>query len=47
MTRAAFASGGHTGEMVPLLAAGPHSERFGGIHENTFIGKMLKELVGR
>lgn len=47
ITQTAFASGGHTGEMVPLLAAGPHSGRFGGIHENTNIGKMLKELVGR
>lgn len=36
---------GHTGEMVPLFAFGPESERFGGIRENEEIGRMLREVV--
>lgn len=35
----------HTGEMVPLFAYGPGSERFGGIRENDEIGRLLMEAV--
>ena len=45
ITKAAFTTTGHTGEMVPLFAYGPASQRFGGIHDNTYIGKTLIELV--
>jgi alkaline phosphatase len=44
---ARYTSGGHTAEMVPLFAAGPDAERFGGIKDNTEIGKLLLELVRR
>lgn len=36
---------GHTASMVPLFAFGPGAERFAGIHDNTDIGRMLKEVV--
>ena len=40
---AAFATGYHTGVMVPIFAYGPGAENFGGIYENTAIfNKMLK-----
>ncbi len=35
----------HTAIMVPILAAGPGSERFSGIIDNTDIGRRLIELV--
>jgi alkaline phosphatase len=47
MVEPAFTSGGHTMEMVPILAYGPGAEPFGGIHDNTFIGKRLIEYVSR
>ena len=34
----------HTAVMVPIFAFGPQSEIFGGIHENTFIGKKIIEF---
>ncbi len=41
----AFTATHHTGAMVPLFALGPGAERFGGIHSNSEVGKMLLELV--
>jgi len=42
-----FVHGDHTASMVPLFAAGPGSEAFGGIHDNTDIGKtMIRYLTG-
>ncbi|MBE0644682.1 MAG: alkaline phosphatase [Bacteroidetes bacterium] len=37
--------GEHTANMVPVLAYGPSSARFGGIHRNNEIGRMLQELL--
>ncbi|MBN2028996.1 alkaline phosphatase [bacterium] len=42
-----FASGDHTATMVPLFAYGPQSELFEGIHDNTFVGKAMIELINR
>jgi len=39
-----FAYEHHTGVMVPVFAQGPQSEIFGGIHENTFVGKKIIEF---
>lgn len=40
-----WASGSHTASMVPVLAIGPGSSAFGGIHRNTEIGQMLHALL--
>jgi alkaline phosphatase len=45
ITRADFTTTSHTGEMVPLFSFGPGSQRFGGIHDNTFVGITLIEMV--
>ncbi len=37
---------GHTGEDVPLWAAGPGQERFQGVLDNTDVPKILCELLG-
>ena len=37
---------GHSGTMVPLFAAGPHSEHFSGIKDNTEIPVILSKLLG-
>lgn len=40
-----FATGGHTGIMVPVYAFGPGAEDFSGIYENTeFLPRLLKLL---
>jgi alkaline phosphatase len=44
---AAYATGGHTGTMVPLFAYGPGAERFGGIRRNDEVGRALLELMRR
>lgn len=44
---AAYATTGHTGQMVPLFAKGPGAERFGGIKDNFQVGRILQELVKR
>jgi alkaline phosphatase len=44
---ARYVSAEHTGEMVPLFASGPGSERFGGIIDNFKVGQILLEFVGR
>jgi|GEM_PF-5964399 len=43
--RAAYATGGHSGEMVPLFAYGPGATRFAGIRRNDEIGRLLMEMV--
>ncbi|KAF1079303.1 MAG: Alkaline phosphatase [Candidatus Rifleibacterium amylolyticum] len=40
-----FSSDNHTAAMVPVFAFGPDAEKFGGIYDNTHIGKTLIELV--
>ncbi len=45
ISSASFTTGGHTGSMVPLFAFGPGAGLFGGIHDNTFIGKTMIELL--
>ena len=40
-----FTTESHTGTMVPLFAYGPSAEQFGGIRDNTFIGKTLIALI--
>lgn len=40
-----YASGGHTGVLIPLFAHGPGAERFGGIIRNDRVGQILLELV--
>jgi len=42
---AEYTTGGHTGESVPLFAFGPGAERFGGMRDNTEIGRILRELI--
>jgi alkaline phosphatase len=42
---AKFSGGGHTGIMVPVYASGPGSEKFSGIHENTFFFGIFKDLL--
>jgi alkaline phosphatase len=42
-----YTTTGHTGQMVPLFAAGPGAERFGGIKDNFRVGQILMELVKR
>lgn len=36
-----FNNSHHTAEMVPIFAYGPLADIFGGIHDNTFVGKQL------
>ncbi len=43
--QAAWTSEDHTGVMAPLFAFGPGSARFGGIHRNDEIGRMLFQLI--
>ncbi len=40
-----YATDDHTASMVPLFASGPGSAAFGGIHDNTFIGKEIKRII--
>jgi alkaline phosphatase len=41
-----YGTGSHTAGLVPLFAAGPGAERFGGLKDNDEVGRILKELVG-
>lgn len=43
---AAFTSDYHTGTMIPVFAAGPGSEMFGGIYENIAIYDKMKAAFG-
>jgi alkaline phosphatase len=40
-----YASGGHTGALIPIFATGPGAERFGGIIRNDRVGQILMEVV--
>lgn len=40
-----YASGAHTGTLIPLFASGPGAERFSGIIENYRVGEILLEMV--
>lgn len=40
-----YATRRHTGTFVPLFAAGPGAERFGGILRNDRVGQLLLEMV--
>ena len=40
-----YASGAHTGVLIPIIASGPGAERFGGIIRNDEVGRALIELV--
>jgi alkaline phosphatase len=40
-----YTGGGHTGTMVPIFAFGPEAERFGGIHDNDEIGRLLRSAL--
>ncbi|WP_322406192.1 alkaline phosphatase [Idiomarina sp. PL1-037] len=45
ITGTGWTTGGHTGVDVPVFAAGPYSENFGGYMDNTDIGKQLIKIV--
>lgn len=40
-----YTTGGHTAAFVPLFASGPQASRFGGLRDNTEIGRALMEIV--
>jgi alkaline phosphatase len=40
-----YTTGGHTAAFVPLFAAGPQASRFGGLRDNTEIGRTLMDIV--
>jgi alkaline phosphatase len=42
-----YATTGHTGQMVPLFAAGPGAHLFGGVKDNFRVGQILMGLVQR
>lgn len=44
---ASYGTRDHTAELVPLFAAGPGAERFGGIRDNDEVGRILLDIVGR
>ncbi|NQT27511.1 alkaline phosphatase [candidate division KSB1 bacterium] len=44
--KADYTTGGHTGVMVPVFAAGPKAELFMGIYENTAIFYKIKKALG-
>ena len=47
VTRPDFGSGDHSAAMVPLLAYGPGSAAFGGMQDNTDLGRTLIRYVSR
>ena len=47
VSRPHFASEDHSAAMVPLLAFGPGSEAFGGMLDNTEVGRLLFEATER
>ena len=47
VTRPDFGSGDHSAAMVPVLAFGPGSAAFGGIQDNTDLGRTLIRYVSR
>jgi alkaline phosphatase len=42
-----FTSGGHTATMVPIFAYGPGAGAFGGVLDNTKVGRLLIDFVTR
>lgn len=40
-----FSTGGHDGIAVPVFAYGPHAEDFAGVHENSEVGEIVKNLL--
>ncbi len=42
---AKWSSDDHTASLVPLFAFGPGADRFGGLHRNDEVGRMLQELI--
>lgn len=40
-----FSTGGHTAALVPIFSYGPKAEEFGGMLDNTDIGKNLIKLL--
>jgi alkaline phosphatase len=46
VARVRWATNGHTAQWVPLLAAGPRSEVFGGILDNSEVGRRIAHLLG-
>ncbi|MGE7761837.1 alkaline phosphatase [Peribacillus sp. NPDC097895] len=44
--RAASSTGGHTANMIPVFAAGPGSEAFEGVIDNTDISKIITKASG-
>ncbi|MBN1163095.1 MAG: alkaline phosphatase [Candidatus Krumholzibacteriota bacterium] len=45
VSASAFTTNEHTAGMVPLFAYGPGSQRLGGIHDNTFVGRVMIEYI--
>ena len=45
-SRMSFASGSHSGVMVPVFAYGPGAEQFSGIQQNTDIPRKIMQLLG-
>ena len=45
VTKSGFTTDNHTPSMVPVFAYGPGSEAFGGIIDNTDIGKLMINYV--
>ena len=42
-----FSTKGHDGIVVPVFAYGPHAEEFAGVHENSEIGAIIKDLISK
>lgn len=45
VTQTAFATGGHSAAMVPVLAYGPGAQSFGGMQDNTEIGQQIIDYI--
>lgn len=46
LVKGGYATGSHTGVMVPVFAYGPGAEQFKGIMENTDIAQKIISLLG-
>ena len=45
--QAAYLTGSHTGELVPIFAHGPGADGFGSVMPNERVGQLLLEFVRR
>ena len=45
VTQTHFSTDDHSGAMVPLFATGPQAPRFGGIHDNTDVSRLMKAII--